>query len=106
MPTIRDLPSIDLTKFEFPKIDFSKVELPTIDFSKVELPAIDVPKVDLPDLDRVLAVARDAAYIGIGMTVLGVNEAQVRRRAAQARLAEAQHRIVDTVRETVARRNG
>ncbi len=114
MPTIRELPSIDLSDFDLSRLDPRKLDLPKIDFPKVELPKVDFDR--LPDFDRVVDVARDAAYVGIGMTVLGVNEVQVRRRAAQARLADAQTRVteavdgvrttvVDTVRETVARRN-
>lgn len=73
----------DLTSFDFSQLDLSKIELP-----KIDLPKIDLPKIDTPDIDaeQVLAVLRDAAYVMIGFGVLGVQQAQVRRREVMAKL--------------------
>ena len=70
LPNI-DLSNLDFSKFELPKFDLPKLELP-----KFELPAVDLPNVELPDTERVVGFARDAAYVTIGLAVLGAEEAQ------------------------------
>lgn len=55
---------------------------PALDFTRLDISKIRLPKVDLPtgDAERVVGFARDAAYVGIGLAVLGFQQAQVRRR--------------------------
>ena len=74
MPTFPsfDLSSFDMSKFELPKVDWSKFEL-----SKVELPDFDLPEVDV---DRLTALVRDVAYVGVGLAVLAVEQADKARR--------------------------
>ena len=99
MPTF---PSFDLSNFDLSRIDISKVDLPTIDFSSIELPNIDLPNIDLRGIDlpqvdteRVVGLARDAAYVGIGLGVLAVQQAQVRRREVRATVERQIRQLVD-----------
>ena len=102
-------PSVDLSKFELPKFDVSKFELPKFEMPKFELPElpeVDLPKFELPelpdvDVDRIAGFARDAAYVGIGLAVLTVQQAQVRRREAQASFDKAQQVVGERVRALV-----
>lgn len=87
-----DLANLDLPNFDLSRIDISKVDLPTIDFSGIDLPSIDLPQVDT---DRVVGLARDAAYVGIGLGVLAVQQAQVRRREIRATVERQIRQLVD-----------
>lgn len=52
--------------------------------TRITLPSIDLSDFDLRHLDhKVVTVARDAAYIAIGFSVLAFQRAQVRRVEAQ-----------------------
>lgn len=68
--------------------------MPTLD----QLLKFDIPNFDIPgvDVDRLAAVAKDAAYVAVGFGVLTVQKAQVRRRelTAQATTAGAQVRAL------------
>lgn len=59
---------------------------PSIDFSK--LPKFDLPRFDLPafDAEAVTAKAKDAGYVAVGLAVLAVQKAQVRRQEMRATL--------------------
>lgn len=109
-----DLTKIDLSKIDWSKIDPTKIDWSAIDLPKIDLPKIDLPKVDLPkvqvpkvdvggvelpevDTDRLVGLARDAAYVSIGLGVLAVQQAQVRRRELQRSV----ERGVKQVRERV-----
>ncbi|MCX6519205.1 MAG: hypothetical protein NTZ21_00920 [Actinobacteria bacterium] len=72
MASIPTFPSIDLSKFDLSKLDLSKLDLSKLDLSKFEIAGVDT--------DKVLGVLRDAAYVVIGLGVLTVQQAQVRRR--------------------------
>jgi hypothetical protein len=58
----------------FPSIDFS-----SLDASKI---AADIRKIDIPgvDAEKLVAGLRDAAFVTIGVGVLAVQQADVRRR--------------------------
>jgi hypothetical protein len=90
-------PSIDLTKIDLSKIDLSKIDLSKIDLSKVDLSGVDVK---LPDVDteRLVGLARDAAYVGIGFGVLAVQQAQVRRREVRSTVERQIRQLVDAAR--------
>ena len=87
-----DLSRLDLTRLDLGAIEFPKVEFPKVEFPKVEFPKVEFPKVDLPDLEgldeKVTAVAKDAAYITIGLAVLALQSSQVRRRELTQQLGE------------------
>jgi hypothetical protein len=63
----------------FPSIDFSKLDLDKL--TKIELPSIDLPTIDLPKIDTaaITSAVKDAGYITVGLAVLAVQKAQVRR---------------------------
>ena len=87
----RSLTDLDLPKVDLPTIDVDRLtsfDLTKVDLSKVDLSKVDLPKVDLPeiDTDRLFGLARDAAYISIGLGVLTVQQTQVRRRELQRTL--------------------
>ena len=73
-----DLSKLQLPKFDLPKFDLPRFSLPTFDMPKFSLPKVDLPKVDLPkvDVDRLGDVARDAAYVGVGLVALDGPEAR------------------------------
>jgi hypothetical protein len=83
MSSFPSFPALDLSKFDLSKFDLSKFDLSKIDLSKIDLP--ELPGVDA---DRVRETLRDAAYITIGFGVLGVQQAQVRRRELVSFLSE------------------
>lgn len=100
-----DVSKLDLSKLDLSKLDLSKIDLPKFDLPAFRLPTFDRPKVDFDavprpdvDTDRVLGFARDAAYVGIGLTVLAIQQSQVRRRELQRRITDA----VDTVTRRAA----
>ena len=104
-----DFSDLDLSRVRMPKIDLADVKMPEIRFPEWKLPAMDLPQVRMPnvdvsdvtlpevDTDRVLGFARDAAYVSIGLTVLAIQQSQVRRREAQRRISEG----VDALRRVV-----
>ena len=69
-----------LPTFELPTLPF---ELPSLS----DLPTIDVnacSRPELPSFEQVAGVARDAAYVGVGLAVMTVERLQ----AAGAKVAE------------------
>jgi hypothetical protein len=83
------LPSLPRLPAGFPAVDLTKLDLSKIDLPKFDLPKIDLPNVDLPNVatDKVVAAARDAAYVTIGFGVLAFQQAQVRRRELESQLS-------------------
>ena len=69
MPTVRDCPSSSCATFELPKFD---------------LPKVDLPSVDVRSHRR---LARDAAYVGVGLVVMTVE--RVAERCGSGLKAEA-----------------
>lgn len=63
---------------------------PSIDLSRFDVAALasQLPRPELPaiDTDRLSGLARDAAYVGIGLGVLTIQQTQVRRRELQSEL--------------------
>jgi hypothetical protein len=97
VPTFPSFPSFDLSDFDLSQVDLPKFDLPKIDLAKFDLPKIDLANVDLPQVDteRVAGIARDAAYVGIGLGVLAVQQAQVRRREIRAAVERQIRQLVD-----------
>ena len=82
------------TRFEFPKFELPKFELP-FDLPKVDLPKFELPEFDMPELptaEQVLAFARDAAYVGVGLAVVTAE-----------RIAEWQKELVELLKTQVER---
>lgn len=89
----------------FPSFDLSNLDLSNLDLAlpDIKLPDIKLPGVTVPDVDteRLVGLARDAAYVGIGFGVLAVQQTQVRRRELQAGVERGLRRLaerLDTVR--------
>jgi hypothetical protein len=68
----------------FPKFDRTKFE--------AVLPKIDLPEVELPSAEKIADCARNAVYVSVGLVVTTVE-----------RLQSAQDRIVDTLKDGVAK---
>lgn len=87
LPRLADLPALR----DFPSLDFTRLDLRGIKLPEIKRPDVtsaSIPRPELPavDVDRAVGIARDAAYVGVGLTVLAVQQAQVRRRELQAGL--------------------
>lgn len=82
----RSLPSFDLRSLDLSKLDLSKLDFTKLDVSKLQLPTIDLPGIDA---ERVRTLVRDAAYVAIGLGVLTVQQANLRRRELVARLSDS-----------------
>jgi hypothetical protein len=78
----------------FPKLDLSKLDVTKLDLPKFDLPTFDLPQVDV---DRLAGVARDTAYVGIGLAVLAVQRAQTARRDATEALERQARRVRDLI---------
>lgn len=74
-------PALDLTRLDLARL--SELKLPDVKLPEMKLPDVNLPDVKLPDVEQVAGYARDAAYVGIGLGVLTVQQAQVRRRELQ-----------------------
>ena len=84
--------------------------LPSLTMPSVTMPSFDLSRFDvtaLADLDdKVVTVARDAAYISIGFGVLAFQQMQVRRREITKLVSErveSRRALVDEVVRTVTR---
>jgi hypothetical protein len=85
--TVRNV-QLDLTRFDaaaLAKFDPRKLagSLPVVEMPDFELPKIDVPV----DLDRVVDMARDVAYAGIGAAVIAAQQADATVRRFTSRTA-------------------
>ena len=94
-----DLSKLDWSKFDWSKFDWSKFDLSKVDWSKLGLPTFEPSSVDLPqiDFDRLLGLARDTAYVGVGLTVLAVQRAQEARRDATNAVKAVERRVRDLI---------
>jgi hypothetical protein len=109
MPSVPgfDFSKLDLSKLQFPKfelpklpkVDLPKFDLPKFEMPKVDLPKFDLPKVDLPkvDVDRLGELARDAAYVGVGLVALTAQKVDERRRGIQAEITTRVRQLVDAI---------
>lgn len=103
MFTLNDLTKFDPTNLDFSNLDISKIDFPEFKLPKVEFPEIKVPKVEFPDVklpevdvDRVADLARDAAYVGVGMVVIGVQKADQYRRDISDAVTARVRQVSDT----------
>jgi hypothetical protein len=85
---LRSFPALDLTRFDLSRLDLSRFDLSRLDLGKLD------PRAHLPAgqgdevAGKIAALARDAAYVVIGFSVLTVQQAQVRRRELVDSLSE------------------
>lgn len=92
-----DLSRLDLTQVRLPKVDLPRVDLPMPDLSSIPFPLDSLPKVNVPAAEQVTGFARDAGYIGVGLVVLGVQQAQVRRRDLASSVRSGLEHLRDAV---------
>ncbi len=96
-----DLTKIDLTRFDIRKFDLPKFDMPKMDLPKVDLPKVDVPRFEMPELpveaDRVIGLARDAAYAGVGVAVVTVQKLDAQRRELTDQVTAQVRKVVDSV---------
>ena len=75
-----------------PTFELPKFEMPTFELPKIDLPEFDLPEVNLPTTEQVVAFARDAAYVGVGLAVVTAE-----------RLAEWQRELVELLKSQIER---
>ena len=96
-----DLTRFDVRKFDLPKFDMPKMDLPKVDLPKVDLPKMDLPKFELPELpvdaDRMIDLARDAAYAGVGVAVVTVQKLDAQRRELTDQVTAQVRKVVGSV---------
>lgn len=94
-----DVRKIDMSKFDLPEFDMARFDVRNVDVSKFDLPKFDLP--ELPDfdvpVDRVAAMARDAAYVGVGAVVVTAQKVDERRREMTDQVTAQVRKIVDAV---------
>jgi hypothetical protein len=73
-------PSID-----FSKLDMSQFKVPQFDVSQFDMPNIKLPQVNT---EAVTNAAKDAGYITVGLAVLALQKAQVRRKEFRKSLTD------------------
>ena len=96
MPSIQftnPLRSLDLTMFDVRKFDPRKMTLPNIDLQ------IDVRKTMAP----AAKVARDAAYVAVGLGVIATQKVSARRYDIEQRVKEVAPRVRDEAKATAER---
>ena len=71
-----DLFNLDFSKLDLPKFDLPKFDLPKFELPKFGMPNVELPSVELPDAALFVGFARDAAYVTVGLAVLGVQAAR------------------------------
>ncbi len=96
-----DVKDIDLTKIDLTRFDVRKMDMPKFDMPKFDMPQVDMPKFELPELpvdaDRVIGLARDAAYAGVGVAVLTVQKLDAQRRELTDQVTTQVRKVVDSV---------
>lgn len=121
MPTMKftnplrnlDLTALDLRKINLPKIDLPKIALPNVDLAKLDprnanvretaervgndiarrLPVEQTRKAVAP----AAKVARDAAYVAVGVGVIAAQRVNARRYDVRERVAGVKQRLDDTM---------
>ena len=108
-----DLTALDLRKINLPKIDLPKIAMPNVDFAKLDprntnvretvervgndiarrLPVEQARKAVAP----AAKVARDAAYVAVGVGVIAAQRVNARRYDMRERAAGVKQRLDDTM---------
>jgi hypothetical protein len=96
-----DVKDLDLTKIDLSRFDLRKLELPEFELPKFDLPKFELPKFATPELpvdaDRVVGIARDAAYAGVGVAVVTVQKLDAQRRELTDQISAQVRKVVDAV---------
>lgn len=96
-PTLPTLPT-------FPAFDFSNLDLSKINLPKINMPNINMPTIDTADIDTaaVANIARDAAYVVVGIAVVALQRVQVRRRELTKTVGDQLHNTRPQLDEILA----
>jgi hypothetical protein len=96
-----DLKNLDVKDIDLTKIDLSRFDLRKLDLPKFDLPKFDLPKFETPELpvdaERVVGIARDAAYAGVGVAVVTVQKLDAQRRELTDQISAQVRKVVDAV---------
>ena len=87
-----DLFNLDFSKLDLPKFDLPKFELP-----KFGMPNVELPSVELPDAALFVGFARDAAYVTVGLAVLGMQAARKQSRELVSTVKNGVDQLRDAV---------
>lgn len=79
MTIVRRLPDVAT----FPALDFTDLDLSNLS------------RLDVPGSERVVKLARDATYVGVGLAVLGFQRIQVQRRQVERALRSVRSKVTD-----------
>jgi hypothetical protein len=74
----------DRTRIDFTRIDFTNVDL--TDFDVAAFIESDPGRVARAAIDLAVGAVRESTYVTVGLTVLGIQRLQVRRREIQRAL--------------------
>lgn len=91
-----DVKNLDLTKIDLTRLDVRRLDLRQLDVRRLDLAKFDRPELSV-DADRVLGLAREAAYAGVGVAVVGVQMFDARRRELTDQLTAQVRKVVDAV---------
>lgn len=91
------LPEFKLPEFEAPEFKLPEFDMPEFKLPEFDLPKFDMPRFDMPSTERMVDVARDAAYVGVGVAVVTAQKADERRREMTDAVADGVRRVVDAV---------
>lgn len=76
----------------FPSIDLSRFDVVAL---AGQLPRPEMPTLPAIDTERLAELARDAAYVSIGLGVLTIQQTQVRRRELQSEIERRRRQLID-----------
>lgn len=96
-----DLKNLDVKDLDPTKIDLTRFDVRKFDLPKFEMPKMELPKFEMPELpadaDRVIGLARDAAYAGVGVAVVTVQKLDAQRRELTDQVTAQVRKAVDSV---------
>ncbi len=96
-----DLKNFDVNDINLTKLDLTRFDVRNLDLPKFDLPKVDLPKFEIPELpadaDRVVGLARDAAYAGVGVAVVTVQKLDAQRRELTNQITAQVRKAVDSV---------
>jgi len=93
-----DPTKLDLTRFDLPSFDLPSFDLPSFDLPSFDLPSFDLPKFDLAtEATRIVELAGDAAYAGIGAAVATLQMADERRQELTDQVTVQVRKLIDAL---------
>jgi len=87
----------DLKRFDLTELGHGMIDPTRFDVRTMELPTFGFSDVGLPQFDRLTGLARDAAYAGVGATVVTVQKLDEQRRELTDQVTAQVRKLVDAV---------